>query len=128
MMLSGSFRSVLLSVLGFTVIVIGISFEMIASPRQIKDAVSDSVTGFDCPALRVEVEGGSLYGHTHRMRAALQMPPSCIADLGNRIRGSSMFTAESCNIVETCWIRRSQQTTYTFAFHEDYVGFDVERR
>jgi hypothetical protein len=127
-MWSGSFRFVLPAVLGFTALAIIVIHEWIASPSQIKDAVSDGVTDFNCPALSVEEPSGSLYGHNHTMRAALWMPQSCVEDLQNRIRSSSLFAAESCNMVETCWIRRNEQRTYSFTFYPDYVGFRFEER
>ena len=125
---SGSSRLVLPAVLGFAAFAIIVSHELIASPGKIKDAVSEGVTDFDCPALSVQEPSGALYGHNHSMRAALWMPQSCIEDLQNRIRDSSMFVAESCSKVETCWIRQTAQRTYSFTFYPDHVGFRFEER
>ena len=123
-----NFRFALLAVLAFGTIAIIVGQKMIATPQRIKDAVSEGVTGFECPALSVEEPGGSWNSHSSTMRAALWLPQACAADLQHRIQSSSLFVADRCNRVDQCWVRQTDHKLYSFTFYPDYVGFRFEER
>jgi hypothetical protein len=121
-------RSWLLAVLGLAVIVIILSHELVASPMQINEAVSEGVAGFKCRDLLVETPGGSWNSRSHIMRAALRMPQPCLADLRRRVESSPQYHAEQCNLVEQCWVRHNGEAIYTISFYPDYASFHFEKR